>query len=870
MMSQILASDNMWRAWEHVRSKHGGPGLDHERVEDIEPCAERVLAEIGDRTARGAYRPGSLLSFEKQKSSGGTRELTIASMRDRILSRAISQILIARYNGVLLPQCYAYRPHRGALKAVSAIQKACREATFAVRADIESFFDTIDHDRLQEHLVDTGVPDDVMDLILRFVKATHFDGSASLRPTAGVPQGSPLSPMLANLYLNRFDHALEETHPRFVRYADDLVLLTDDIEDAHRGLNRIEELIREDGLKLSLAKTRVMRIDKGFLFLGFVFNRQGHSASKEARERLKLKLDEGAKADEFPEETQKRRQSISQGWKNYYGNSPEPETPKISLPSPEPISPAAKSLPRSSSPADASGIMAELRRKLAAGEVDPDDPEYAKTLLQLATHYHKAGLLAAASACRVEAGEPPDEPAPDPSKISEVPHPEVEAWHEILAAMQTPCKVGRADRLGRISYRAQTGGPALEDLIKHRRGDVTLAVPVHHSKDLVRFGVIDLDISRKTVEELGIQARKSLVERLRMDAMGLAQRAEEMGIPCVVELSGYKGVHVWFFSEKPLPLADMYHFLQTVVRISGDAPAGCHRELFPASAQPLPDGMQTHVKWLGGRHPLTSEMARILDQNGNCEPVGFLPEPSSCSVSRERLRQAVSCWNRYHQQTIPQGPGQKPKPIRDVSTADQLKQKCPVLNALCRKAEEEKDLSHPERMVVRGILGHLPGGEGREAVHHVIRNCANYDRVKTDSFLNSIPEKPMACGSIREILGDFCDHEGCNCTFRKLKNDYNHPLRHLRQQKPSSTKASPTPKKGVSPMVSPIRSKPASTSVDRDLSEVLLDLHDIRQKHHSLCRELQALVEINGNECQLGRLIQGDPDPDLPVWRIEV
>lgn len=591
MMSQILLSDNMWRAWEHVRSKHGGPGLDHERVEDIEPCVEGVLAEIGDLTAQGAYRPGSLLSFEKQKSSGGIRELTIANMRDRILSRAVSQILIARFNGVLLPQCYAYRPHRGALKAVSAIQKGCREATFAVRADIESFFDTIDHDRLREHLAHTGVPVDVMDLIMSFVQATHFDGSTSRRPSSGVPQGSPLSPMLANLYLNGFDHALEQSHPRFVRYADDLVLLTDEIEDAHRGLNRIEELVDEDHLKLSLAKTRIMRIDKGFLFLGFVFNRQGHSASKEARERLRLKLEDGAKADEFPDETQKRMQSISRGWKNYYGEGKEAGNGEAS----PAISKSASEPNPIQEPSSVTGaeLMTELRRKLASGELDPEDPVYARSLHELAAYYEAAGLFAAASACRTEAGGPAESETIKATPLSADVEASVDRWWPFLHSMDEPLKRGKVDRLGRVGYRALSSSPDKEDLIKHLKGEWTLAVPIHHRKDLVRFGVIDLDISRKVVDGLGVKARMDRVEALKIDAMGFAQRAEEMGIPSVVEISGYKGAHVWFFAQNPMPVADMHYFLQTLVRISGEPPEGCHRELFPASSQYLPDEAAT-------------------------------------------------------------------------------------------------------------------------------------------------------------------------------------------------------------------------------------------------------------------------------------
>lgn len=895
MLAQVLSFDNLESAWEHVRIKHGGPGLDRETVEDIERDAVGVLGAIRQQVLEDRYRPGNLLAFEKAKSSGGTREITVCNLRDRILARAISQVLVQRFNGVLLPQCYAYRPHRGAIKAVTAIQQACKKAAYAVRADFEQFFDRMDHTRLADCLTALGVPEELLSLILRFVKAARFDGSATYTPHLGVPQGSPLSPVLANLYLNEFDHRLQETHPRFVRYADDVVVLTEDITSAQQALQRMQELAAECALSLSTAKTRVMRIDEGFLFLGFVFNREGHCASREARERLEEKLGEAPRDDEWPEETQQRKAAIVRGWENYFGEGGGKSGEDCAAEEQDQGAEPAGSMPVRAAPGvevraatcpEAAERLQALRRELASGDISPGEPAYTERLVELASEYEATGLMGAARACMTEAGVEAASGNPEPAGIltsADV----TECWLSRLCRTEMGWKKGTVDRLGRIRYVKQEAPLTRSDLEAHLLGQHTVSVPVFRNRELVWFGVVDLDITRKVVEALTPSERDKKLESLRREVIAMAQRCGDAGVQPLVEFSGYKGYHLWIHMDQPVPVQDMVTFLQELNRISGDPPPGTHRELFPASVRASEEGMQTHMKWIMGLHPLTRIQGYLLDRQGNALSAPALPPPGDLCSTLGELRDAVKRWTRYRPDEQPAGTdapegnslGQRPQPasvppgkMREAPAGDFdpervlkiLRQRCGVLDALCRKSEQEADLTHQERVVVRGILQPLGPERGRAAVHRVIRTCGNYDPERTDSFMKEDLQRPMACARIREILGTFCEKAGCNCHFRQLKKSYNHPLRHLRE---SATAAAGKCLRSEVKKASP---RAAASHGEGISLEMLSAYHAARKQALEISQLLAEAVARNGNRCPLGKVVKGPADAELPVWRVEI
>jgi group II intron reverse transcriptase/maturase len=884
-IEEVVSEQNLYCAWEAVARKNGGPGLDRISVED---CARRVQTElVGIRSdvLSGTYKPGPLMSCPTTKPQGGIRELTIVRVRDRILSRAIAQTLTQHYDADLAPQSYAYRHGKGALKAVAAVQQACRQASHVLRADIKDFFDTIEHDALRAVLKDRDVAAPVENLIMDLICAARFDGVSCQHPLAGVPQGSPLSPVLSNLYLDAFDQVLALDYPRFLRYADDLVVFCESADEASAAMRRLGDLLNQIGLTLSTDKTRVYSVDTGFLFLGFVFNRHGHAASREARDRLRQKLDEGPCVDENSQDYQKRREAIVRGWNQYFHHDDPPGALAPAHPGPghedsevmdEPIPCLDEETDVPDQPEEREEDIVSLRRALAADEMDAESAAYREKLGRLAGHYERAGLKGAAAACRKEAGLPETRTEKSEAAAAPVSHSThgVECWRSLFGYGEGNVAVAYCDRLGRLGYRPAYAKLTAKLLQEHWQGRRSLAVPVYGPHDHVRFAVIDIDITRKTLDLLNRQERETLRGELLKDAVALLQRAKHAGVDGVIEASGYKGYHVWFFSHQPLEAKLLKQFLEELTRISGPPPAGSHRELFPASASRPPEGLQTRIKMPLGMHWTTRERSHWITPAGEVwKDAGPDMIHESIFNTARTFREAIHRWTRYTSAPAPSqetpaetatAPSRKlrraTRTVNSASAVETVRSGCPVLAALFRKAELDRFLTHGERMVARGILQPL-GQEGVEAVHDLMRQCDNYDRKVTESFLQRQSAKPMACTTIREVLGDFCEQAGCACRFKTRKGDYAHPLRHLNQRERTTTAkttASPTP---------PQRLPDAPPS--DDLMELLKAYHETRNRLKDLCEQIEQ-VHQNHPHCSLGRLIRHDHDPDLPGWSLQL
>ncbi|HMO50095.1 MAG TPA: reverse transcriptase domain-containing protein [Kiritimatiellia bacterium] len=939
-LSDILSEQNIYRAWESVARNNGGPGLDHVTVEDYARRCREELTGLQRDVREGVYRPAPLMVFQREKAHGGQRELTIASIRDRILARAIAQVLNERLDAGFTLQSYAYRFRKGALKAVSAAQQACRKFSHVLRADIAEFFDRMDHDVLADLLKQAGVDAGLLGLIMKLVRAPRFDGVSNIPGTMGVPQGSPLSPVLANLYLDPVDKALATDHSHFIRYADDLVIFCPSADEASGAMRRLEDLLQQVQLTLSVSKTRVYRIEDGFLFLGFVFTPAGHSAGQEARERLREKLDEGPCADEDSEEYRRRRESIVRGWNNYFehgepvadntsrtghradvrrGNAegipaPLPEQMREDEPEPE-VGRLDVSMNKKRDSFGDDVSLRDLRRSLVAEDVDFDGDAYRDQLKRLAGRYDTIGLHGAASACRKAIGEATPRPLAPSTPVSHGCR-TVDLWMDVFAGGEGSITMACLDRLGRMGYRPHANKLTPQLLEHHWQGRRTLAVPVYHKGDLVRFGVIDIDISRRVIENLSKSERTTRTGRLLRDAVAIAQRARQAGVRSVIESSGYKGFHVWFFLHQPVEAALMRRFLVELARISGPAPDDSHRELFPASDTRPPEGLQTHIRLPLGVHKLTGERTAWITPEGDAWEHAGPDILDFTLLNRARvLKDAIATWTKYqrgsstgaascqpqegdasssvhHERATADMPAE-PESKKTVSAIEAetmvlLRRRCPVLEALIHKARTEHQLAHGERMVLRGILEPL-GPVGTDAIHAVMKNCDNYDRKKTNAFLGRPGVKPMACGTIKEVLGDFCEQVGCHCRFKNRKGDYAHPLRHLQAMTMPSTKAKPmttkssqagsTPAAENSPQTPDLPGAARSTaqhastqfpvaSGTPDILSLLAEYRETRKKMISLSREIQSALDQAGPETPLGRVERAPPDAEGAGWVI--
>jgi len=229
-------------------------------------------------------------------------------VQDRIVQQALLSVLMPQWNAKFSPSSYAYRPGRSAQQAVAAVEKAVSAGrVWVVDADIESFFDSVPHAHLFA-LLKEWLPDGrVRQLVQLCVQA--------VAPTAGrgLAQGAPLSPLLANLYLHRFDSTLSQTGHHLIRYADDFVILCATRPQAEQALQAVQRLLEGLELRLNSSKTRIVHHEEGFTFLGWTFGSEGKRPSEQAVESLQVRL--ASTSDETT-----RRQVLA-GWQGYFGEA---------------------------------------------------------------------------------------------------------------------------------------------------------------------------------------------------------------------------------------------------------------------------------------------------------------------------------------------------------------------------------------------------------------------------------------------------------------------------------------------------------------------------------------------------------------------
>ncbi|NOX73468.1 MAG: CRISPR-associated endonuclease Cas1 [Alphaproteobacteria bacterium] len=275
LWQNLLSLRQMDQAWAKVRANNGCAGGDNVSIAAFSPGALRRIAELADKLRRGKYRPGPYRQVAISKKNGGKRILMIPSIEDRILHTALAQVL----SPVLEPQfedsSYAYRPGRSVQQAVAAIGR-WRKAGFwhVIEADIVGYFDNIRHDLLLRKLEialrgEAGAVE-IIDLVaLTLAQLSQETGVLG----RAVAQGSPLSPLLANLYLDALDEAMAGRGVRLIRFADDFVVLCKKRRDAETALRDVVEVLAEHGLEMHPGGTRVVDFERGFEFLGHMFVR---------------------------------------------------------------------------------------------------------------------------------------------------------------------------------------------------------------------------------------------------------------------------------------------------------------------------------------------------------------------------------------------------------------------------------------------------------------------------------------------------------------------------------------------------------------------------------------------------------------------
>ncbi|WP_137134456.1 CRISPR-associated endonuclease Cas1 [Rhizobium sp. FKY42] len=275
LWSHITSMEALQEAWARVAMNEGGPGGDGISLEEFRRDLFGNLTQLRADLLAGSWRPLPHRKVAIPKKKPGYRVLTIPSIRDRVLHTAIAQALTPVLEPMFEDGSFAYRPGRGVQDAVRRIEHwRNRGYSIVIEADIVSYFDNVDVELLESKLKTVLDPLPGGAPVHALISAILAAGAAALAtPGRGIVQGSPLSPLLANLHLDALDEEIEGEGVKIVRFADDFVILCKSEKRAEKVLQRCIAVLAEHNLRLHEDGTRIVNFDRGFDFIGYLFLR---------------------------------------------------------------------------------------------------------------------------------------------------------------------------------------------------------------------------------------------------------------------------------------------------------------------------------------------------------------------------------------------------------------------------------------------------------------------------------------------------------------------------------------------------------------------------------------------------------------------
>ena len=343
LYDKVYRDDVLYEAWKRVKANKGSNGIDGIAIEDIEAKGvERYLTRIQSELKSGTYRPLPVRRVMIPKPDGSQRPLGIPCVKDRIVQMATKIAIEPVFEADFKDCSYGFRPKRSAKQALEVVRKACNnKGYYVVDADIEKFFDNVNQDKLMT-LIELRISDRrILKLIRQWLKSGVLYGNILEISELGTSQGSVISPLLANIYLNTLDRLWEKyglTHGILVRYADDTVIICKNKKSANHALTLLQYIMGKLDLKLHPVKTKIVCMwdgKEGFDFLGMQHRRmttetrQGNRfqetyqyPSRKAMKKMKTAIKSNVNSRSLlvasEEDLIKNLNPKITGWKNYY------------------------------------------------------------------------------------------------------------------------------------------------------------------------------------------------------------------------------------------------------------------------------------------------------------------------------------------------------------------------------------------------------------------------------------------------------------------------------------------------------------------------------------------------------------------------
>jgi RNA-directed DNA polymerase len=310
----------MHKAFKAVKKNRGAAGIDKVSIEMYKTNLHENLLSLMKELKQGNYQPIPLKRVYIPKGDGKLRPLGIPTVKCRVAQEAVRQLINPTFEARFHNDSFGFRPGRNCHQAVERVMHyAGQDYKFVVDVDIRGFFDNIPHELIMESIAARISDGNILSLLGKFLKSGVMEEGKLRSTTKGTPQGGVISPLLSNIVLNHLDGFLTAKGFRFVRYADDFVILCKTQTEAERALGLTQEFLMEMELQTSPEKTKICHCKDGFNFLGFTISSYGVTIRDKSKEKFKSTIKEiTTRSHNLDREVVNRLNQVIRGTVNYF------------------------------------------------------------------------------------------------------------------------------------------------------------------------------------------------------------------------------------------------------------------------------------------------------------------------------------------------------------------------------------------------------------------------------------------------------------------------------------------------------------------------------------------------------------------------
>lgn len=276
LIDKIYDKNNILKAFKLVKKNKGAQGIDGETIESFETMLIDKTNEIHCELKEGIYKPSPVRRTYIDKADGTKRPLGIPTVKDRIVQQAVRNVIEPIFEPFFHPSSYGYRPNRSCQKAIAKAERFLNKwgLKYVVDMDLSKCFDTLNHELIIKSVNERISDGKVLKIIRNFLEAGVLEDGAYMETPIGSPQGGVISPLLMNIYLDKFDKTMLEKGIRIVRYADDILVFAKSKSEAGRYREIATKMLQEElYLTVNTKKTHITNIDDGVPYLGFIIKR---------------------------------------------------------------------------------------------------------------------------------------------------------------------------------------------------------------------------------------------------------------------------------------------------------------------------------------------------------------------------------------------------------------------------------------------------------------------------------------------------------------------------------------------------------------------------------------------------------------------